>query len=201
MGSFVSRSGLGAVALAGLLALTACGSAIVKVPPAVGPGGVAASTSAAPSASAGAAAPAASPTALVTGAPQQGEPYEAAAKPALSGTTHQITLAAKEGEQQIAPGVEYAVWTFDGHAPGPVIRVKQGDTIQFTLRNDGKVPQSMDFHAAQTPWNKNYKTVNPGESLSYTWKANYPGVFLYHCGTAPALMHIANGMYGAIIVD
>src|SRR6185369_1694950 len=62
-------------------------------------------------------------------------------------------------------------------------------------------PHSIDFHAAQTPWDQNYRSVNPGETISFTWQANHPGAFMYHCGTAPALLHIANGMYGAVIVD
>jgi nitrite reductase (NO-forming) len=110
-------------------------------------------------------------------------------------------LVATETQQEIAPGVTYAVWTFGDQAPGPTLRVRQGDTIQFTLRNGGQVAHSIDFHAAQTPWDQNYHSVNPGETISFTWQANYPGAFLYHCGTAPALMHIANGMYGAVIVD
>lgn len=128
-------------------------------------------------------------------------PYPAALQPALSGTVHKITLTVEEKVMQVAKGVQAKVWTFGGTAPGPTIRVKQGDTIEFTLVNKGTMSHSMDFHAAQTPWDKSYRNVLPGESLSYTWKAEYPGIFMYHCGTAPALLHIASGMYGAVIVD
>lgn len=134
-------------------------------------------------------------------ASQAQQVYDPMLAPASTETVHQITLAAREGEQEIAPGVKYAVWTFEGRAPGPMLHVKQGDTVEFTLKNEGKMPHSMDFHAAQTPWNLNYRSINPGETLSFSFRANYPGVFMYHCGTAPALMHIADGMYGAIVVD
>jgi nitrite reductase (NO-forming) len=122
--------------------------------------------------------------------------------PALDAeTVHHITLTAREGVQEIAPGMKYSVMTFDGTAPGPIIHVKQGDTVEFTLKNEGTMQHSIDFHAAETPWNLNYRSINPGESLSFSFKADHPGAFMYHCGTAPALMHIADGMYGAIIVD
>jgi nitrite reductase (NO-forming) len=112
-----------------------------------------------------------------------------------------VKLVAKENLISIAPGVAYNAWTFNGTVPGPIIRVRQGQTVNFTLTNDSTMAHSIDFHAAQTPWNVNYQSVAPGKSLSFTWRANYPGVFLYHCGTAPVIYHIANGMYGAIIVD
>jgi nitrite reductase (NO-forming) len=99
--------------------------------------------------------------------------------------------------------VKYNVWTFDGTTPAPVIRVHLGDTIHFTLTNDSKIgmQHSIDFHAAMTPWDKNYQPVDPGKSFSFDWVAMYPGVFMYHCGVQPVLEHIANGMYGAIIVE
>ncbi|HSJ50140.1 MAG TPA: multicopper oxidase domain-containing protein, partial [Actinomycetota bacterium] len=108
-----------------------------------------------------------------------------------------------ETTQTIAPGVDYQVWTFNGTAPGPVIRVTVGDTIRFTLRNDSSLglSHSIDFHAAQTPWDVNYQPVAPGETLTFDWVARFPGVFMYHCGVPPVLHHIANGMYGAIVVE
>jgi len=65
------------------------------------------------------------------------------------------------------------------------LHVNLGDTVKFTLINEGQIEHSIDFHAAQTPWNINYKSIKPGEQLSFDWKANYPGVFMYHCGTRP----------------
>ena len=127
--------------------------------------------------------------------------YDASPPAAPTGSTVDVKLVAKENLISIAPGVAYNAWTFNGTVPGPIIRVRQGQTVNFTLTNDSTMAHSIDFHAAQTPWNVNYQSVAPGKSLSFTWRANYPGVFLYHCGTAPVIYHIANGMYGAIIVD
>ena len=101
----------------------------------------------------------------------------------------------------IAPGVRYAAWTFGGRVPGPVYRVREGDTVDFTLVNRANIPHSMDFHAAEIAPSKYYVNVMPGDSLQYRFVARVPGAFMYHCGTAPAALHIANGMYGALIVD
>ena len=96
-----------------------------------------------------------------------------------------------------------AVWTFGGTVPGPVIRVKVGDTIRVHLKNPAtnKLPHSIDFHASQVAWNDEMTSINPGEEKLYEWTADYAGVWMYHCGTAPALHHIANGMYGMVIVE
>ncbi len=96
-----------------------------------------------------------------------------------------------------------AVWTFNGTVPGPVIRVHLGDTIRVHLKNPAtnKLPHSVDFHASQVAWNDEMTSINPGEEKLYEWKADYAGVWMYHCGTAPALHHIANGMYGMVIVE
>jgi nitrite reductase (NO-forming) len=79
--------------------------------------------------------------------------------------------------------------------------MRQGDTMNFRLVNNGALGHSIDFHAAQIDWEVNYRTIAPGESLEFTWQALVPGSFMYHCGTGPVLHHIGNGMYGAIIVD
>lgn len=101
----------------------------------------------------------------------------------------------------IAPGVTYYAWTFGGTIPGPFLRVTQGDTVDFTLVNRAPQPHSIDFHAAEIAPSRYYVNINPGDSLHYRFVARVPGVFMYHCGTAPVAMHIANGMYGALIVD
>lgn len=120
-----------------------------------------------------------------------------------SGNVVEVVLDATETEQEIAPGASYHVWTFGGISPAPVIRVTEGDTIRFTLNNESnlQLSHSIDFHAAQTPWDKNYVPVPPGQSITFDWVARFPGVFMYHCGVPPVLHHIANGMYGAIIVE
>jgi nitrite reductase (NO-forming) len=82
-----------------------------------------------------------------------------------------------------------------------VIHVRQGQQVKITLTNNGAIPHSVDFHAARVAPDKAFADVAPGSSVSYTFRANDPGVFMYHCGTKPVLMHIANGMYGAIVVE
>lgn len=104
--------------------------------------------------------------------------------------------------QEIAPGVQFAGWTFDNTIPGPIIRAVQGDTVNVTFRvSEDANWHSLDFHSAQTSPDVNYRSIAPGEELSYSFTANYPGAFMYHCGTPPILMHIGAGMYGAMIVD
>lgn len=120
----------------------------------------------------------------------------------LQGNVVAVHLTTQETLLSIAPGIAYKAWTFNGTVPGPVIHVRQGQTINFTLTNgDPMMAHSIDFHAAQTAWSVNYQPVAPGKSLTFSWKADYPGAFLYHCGTPPVMEHMANGMYGAIIVD
>jgi nitrite reductase (NO-forming) len=127
--------------------------------------------------------------------------YNAAAPAVPAGDTVNVSLETKDAMVTIAPGVSYHAWTFNGTVPGPVIRVRQGQLVHFTLTNSSQMPHSIDFHAAQTPWSVNYQPVDPGKSFSFDFRANYPGVFMYHCGTPPAMVHMANGMYGAIIVE
>src|SRR5450759_2255661 len=127
--------------------------------------------------------------------------YNAQAPATPQGNTVNVTLTVKELLVSIAPGVAYHAWTFNGTVPGPVLRVRQGQLVHFTLVNDGSMPHSIDFHAAQTPWSVNYQPVAPGKSFSFTWRANYPGVFMYHCGAPVTIYHMVNGMYGAIIVN
>jgi nitrite reductase (NO-forming) len=130
------------------------------------------------------------------------EAVPAALEPADTAPIKQLTLDAIDATLEIAGGVEYNAWTFGERVPGPVVHVRQGDLVQFTLNNKATSGgHSIDFHAAQIPWDTNYKTILPGESLSFDWEAHHPGVFMYHCGTAPVLHHISNGMYGAIVVD
>ncbi len=98
--------------------------------------------------------------------------YNASAPAALGGSTVNVTLTVKELLVSIAPGVVYHARTFNGTVPGPVIRVRQGQTVHFTLVNDGNMPHSIDFHAAQVPWNVDYQEVPVGKSFSFDWKAN-----------------------------
>jgi nitrite reductase (NO-forming) len=121
--------------------------------------------------------------------------------PALTGVVHEIAFDAVETEIEVAPGVTQMMWTFNGTVPGPTLHGKIGDTFRITLTNKGSMGHSIDFHASKVAWSDEMRTIQPGESLVYEFQANFAGAYMYHCGTAPALHHIGNGMYGAIIVD
>ena len=129
------------------------------------------------------------------------KPYDPTLAPAPGGTVHDVEMHATEEEIEVAPGVTQMMWTFDGKVPGTILRGKVGDLFNVTLDNDGKVGHSIDFHASRVAWNDEMRTIESGERLVYQFKADYAGAFMYHCGTAPALHHIGNGMYGAIIID
>lgn len=129
-------------------------------------------------------------------------PYDATLPPLQAGDLVKVHMVMKDRAVEIAPGVKYNVWAFDGDfsAPGPIVHVRQGQTVEFTLTNGGAIAHSMDFHAARIAPDKAFRDVAPGESFTFRFEANDPGVFMYHCGTKPVLAHIANGMYGAIVV-
>jgi nitrite reductase (NO-forming) len=129
------------------------------------------------------------------------KPYPAALPAVPVGPIANVNLALTDRVVQVAPGVKYSAWAWAGGAPGPVIHVRQGQLVKITLTNNGAIPHSVDFHAARVAPDKAFRDVNPGQSISYTFRANDAGVFMYHCGTKPVLMHIANGMYGAIVVE
>jgi nitrite reductase (NO-forming) len=119
-----------------------------------------------------------------------------------AGNLVKVHMTLKDMTVEIAPGVRYNTWAFDGHgAPGPVVHVREGQTVEMTLTNGGAIPHSIDFHAARIAPNKAFKDVLPGQSFTFRFTAGDPGVFMYHCGTKPVLAHIANGMYGAIVVE
>jgi nitrite reductase (NO-forming) len=112
-----------------------------------------------------------------------------------------LTLVAKTAQVQIAKGITYDAWTFNGTVPGPTIFVNQCELVHFTLINNDTMPHSIDFHAAQVNWETDYAPVAPGQSLSFDFTPAYPGIFMYHCGVPPVLEHLGNGMYGVIIVN
>jgi nitrite reductase (NO-forming) len=129
------------------------------------------------------------------------KPYSAALPAVQAGPLVHFNLVLTDRSVEIAPGVKYSAWTWADGAPGPVLHVRQGQQVKITLTNNGAIPHSVDFHAARIAPDKAFGDVMPGDSVSYTFTANDPGVFMYHCGTKPVLMHIANGMYGAIVVE
>ena len=129
------------------------------------------------------------------------QPYDPKLEPAPGGTEHKIELSAEETVMEVAPGVTQEMWTFNQKFPGPVLRGKVGDIFTITLTNNGKMDHSIDFHASKVAWNDEMRTIEPGESLVYQYEAKHAGMWMYHCGTAPALHHIGNGMFGGLIVD
>jgi len=118
-------------------------------------------------------------------------------------TVH-IDITAKEVIAEMAPGVTFNYWTFDGKVPGPFLRVREGDTVVLTLHNDPTSlhHHSIDLHAVTGPGGGAAATmVAPGESKTITFKAMNPGVFIYHCAYPNVANHMAHGMYGLILVE
>jgi nitrite reductase (NO-forming) len=123
---------------------------------------------------------------------------------AVEAKTVHVTFTAKETTLAIDnKGTEYPAWTFDGEIPGKVVRVTQGDTVDFELINPStnKNSHSIDFHAAEVDVLNEFAPVKPGDKKHFTFVAKRAGVFMYHCGAPTMAQHIARGMYGIIIVD
>jgi len=131
----------------------------------------------------------------------QHKAYQAALPAAPAGPVARVHLVVRQQVISIAPGIRYDAWTFGGSVPAPVIHVRRGQRVVVTLTNRAPMPHSVDFHAAQIAPNVAFADVMPNASKTFSFVAKVPGVFMYHCGTAPAFMHIANGMYGAIVVE
>ncbi|MEO8366459.1 MAG: copper-containing nitrite reductase [Pseudoxanthomonas sp.] len=145
--------------------------------------------------------------------PPQGKPIDAILTspphvPPATGRTAPakviVTLDVIEKEMEISEGVNYTFWTFGGTVPGSFIRVRQGDTVEFHLRNmpESKMPHNIDLHGVTGPGGGAASSFTaPGHSSRFTFKALNAGLFVYHCATAPVGMHIANGMYGLILIE
>ena len=123
------------------------------------------------------------------------------APPVMPGTVHDINLPMVDVDMTVARGFVVKAWTFGGTVPGPVIRVHLGDTVRVHLANETQMAHSIDFHASQTAMDHQMVEIQPGATFTYTFQADYAGVWMYHCGAQPALMHIANGMFGMLIVE
>lgn len=119
-------------------------------------------------------------------------------------TTVEVTLTTKELTSELADGTTYQFWTFDGTVPGPMLRVMEGDTVKLTLINppESTVTHNIDLHAVTGPGGGAAVTnVAPGETKTFSFKALRRGLYIYHCAAPPAWHHIAQGMYGAILVE
>ena len=147
--------------------------------------------------------------------------------------THAVRIDVVGMEIEVAPGVRYKAWTFGGSVPGPVLHVREGDRIEFTMTNrsaeevavsapersspylaqlvasglqkpvpsPAPMPHSMDFHAGTVAPNDKWRSIDPGQTIRFEFTANYPGVFIYHCGQPPVFAHIAMGQYGVVVVS
>jgi nitrite reductase (NO-forming) len=130
-----------------------------------------------------------------------GQPYPAELPALESGTVHNVTLTVTEHTQQLASGVTRRIWTYNGSTPGPVLHGRVGDTFNVTLVNKGSMGHSIDFHAGTVAPDQPMRTIAPGQSLRYSFTAARAGVWMYHCSTAPMSNHIANGMFGAVVIE
>lgn len=148
--------------------------------------------------------------------------------------THRVRIDILAQEIEVAPDVRFVAWTFGGTVPGPVIHVRQGDRIEFTMTNRSHqevtlsaparggapylaqvaerspqrptpavmpMPHSIDFHAALVAPSDKYRSIGPAQTIRFEWTANYPGVFIYHCGQPPVFQHMAMGQYGVVVVE
>jgi nitrite reductase (NO-forming) len=138
---------------------------------------------------------------------------DAAVKPLVPDTVKEVRLDTTHKIIEIAPGVKFSAWTFGDQVPGPIVRARVGDRVKFSMtnRSDEHVPglqvmaapmmHSMDFHSAMVSPQDKYRSIAPGQTIEFEFTPNYPGVYMYHCGTPMVLEHIASGMYGMMIVE
>lgn len=130
------------------------------------------------------------------------------------GDTVDVKIDSKHKLFNINKDVVFEGWTFGDSIPGPVLKVRVGQTIRFRMTNRSNesmdmqmsmnmkpMLHSMDFHASMVNPDDKFRSFSPGETIEFLWTANYPGVFMYHCGTPSVLMHVANGMFGMVIVE
>jgi nitrite reductase (NO-forming) len=118
-----------------------------------------------------------------------------------AGRVHRRTLRVSEVDREVAPGVTQRLWTYDGGAPGPVLHGRLGDVFDIRLVNDGTIGHSVDFHAGTLAPDRPMRTLAPGESLHYRFRATRAGIWMYHCSSMPMSAHIANGLFGAVVID
>lgn len=126
---------------------------------------------------------------------------DAALPPLSSSRLHRRTFVVRDVEREVAPGVTQRLWTYDGTAPGPVLHGRIGDRFEITLVNRGSVGHSIDFHAGALAPQRPMRTIAPGQSLTYRFRATRAGVWMYHCSTVPMSAHIANGLFGAVVIE
>jgi nitrite reductase (NO-forming) len=162
------------------------------------------------------------PKAVVTNQPDNGKQtgplaYAPNVPKAQDGDTVVVKIDVTHKLFSVKNGVSFTAWLYGDSLPGPVLRVRVGQTVKFSMTdrsNDSTkmgmemggqmlqpMPHSIDFHAAMVNPEDKYRSIFPGETIHFTWTANYPGVFLYHCGTPMVLLHMISGMVGMVIVE
>lgn len=121
--------------------------------------------------------------------------------PVPASRVHRRTFRVSDVQADVAPGVRQQLWTYNGTMPGPTLHGRVGDRFVIRLVNDTTMGHSIDFHAGQTAPDRAMRTLAPGQSLVYRFTARHSGIWLYHCSTMPMSVHIANGMFGAVVID
>jgi len=121
--------------------------------------------------------------------------------PLPAGHVIRRTFTVSDLDTEVAPGVRQTLWTYDGTMPGPVLHGRVGDRFVIRLVNDTDIGHSIDFHAGQVAPDRPMRTLAPGQSLTYRFTAYHSGIWLYHCSSMPMSAHIANGMFGAVVID
>ncbi|KRE61405.1 copper oxidase [Nostocoides sp. Soil756] len=139
---------------------------------------------------------------MVTGEPAHDTVIpDPALPPVEPGRVHHRTFTITEQVMEVAPGVTQQMWTYNGSSPGPTLHGRVGDTFVIQLVNHGTLGHSIDFHAGQRAPDEVMVTIPPGKSLTYRFTAHRAGIWLYHCSSAPMSAHIANGLFGAVVID
>jgi nitrite reductase (NO-forming) len=162
------------------------------------------------------------PKATVTSQPDSGKQkgplaYGPEVPKLQDGDTVEVKIDVRHKYFTVKRGVQFTAWLFGDSLPGPILRVRVGQTIKFSMtdRSDDStmigmqmggmqmkpMQHSIDFHAAMVNPEDKYRSIYPGETIHFTWTANYPGVFMYHCGTPMVLLHMISGMTGMVIVE
>lgn len=162
-----------------------------------------------------------SPHAVVSGRPNNETAskgplaYGAEVPETQEGDTIDVKIDVKHQLFAVSNTVSYVAWMFGDAVPGPTLKVRVGQTIRFSMTDRSNdtmanmamhlnmmpMPHSIDFHAAMVNPEDKYRSIEPGETIHFTWTANYPGVFMYHCGTPMVMMHMIYGMVGMVIVE
>jgi nitrite reductase (NO-forming) len=141
--------------------------------------------------------------------------YGAVVPQAMEGDTVEVKFDVTHRLVSISPTISFTAWTFGKTVPGPVLKLRQGQTVKFSMTDRSNEPtpamdmrvnstpmqHSIDFHAAMVNPEDKYRSIQPGETIHFQWTANYPGVFMYHCGTPSVLLHMIYGMIGMVIVE